>query len=99
MLEVQKTKSGPAAKQHLFLFPGLPRTPTHANDLFIQPYTSNHKDMHWNRFKKLVYLRDIYGFWLDGDPHQENVVQKLCFSTTFWISKMLSILEKTGTEQ
>ena len=34
--QMQKPKSGPAAKQH-FSFLGQPRTPTHVNDLFIQP--------------------------------------------------------------
>ena len=38
----------------------------------------------------------FHGFWSDGDPCQENVVQKFCFSSKFWISKILSIPEKTG---
>ena len=57
---MQKPKSGPDPHKHLSLFLGLPRTPTNVNDLFIQPYTPNHKDMHWNRLKKLVSLP---GFW------------------------------------
>ena len=62
---MQKPKSGPAANKYLFLFLGLPRTPTNVNDLFIQPYTPNRKDMHWNRLKKLVSLPDF--LWvLDG---------------------------------
>ena len=88
-MEVQKPKSGPAAKNHLFLFLGLPRTPTNVNDLFIQPYTPNHKHMHWNRLKKFVSLPVFLRFWTDGDPYQENVVQKLCFSSKFTISKLL----------
>ena len=63
-------------KKHLFLFLGLPRTPTNVNDLFIQPYTPNHKDMHWNRLKQLVSLLDFLGFWTDSDPRQANSVQK-----------------------
>ena len=27
------------------------------------------------------------GIWTDGDPNQEQIVQKLCFSIKFWISK------------
>ena len=53
---MQKPKSGPAANKYLFLFLALPRTRTNVNDLFIQPYTSNRKGMHWNRLKQLVCL-------------------------------------------
>ena len=70
---MQKPKSGPAANTYLFLFLGRPRARTNVNDLFIQPYTSNRKGMHWNRLKKLVCLRPLFFIWMDGDPNMENV--------------------------
>ena len=89
-VEMQKSKSGPVAKTYLFLFLGLPRTRTNVNDPFIQPYKSNRKGMHWNRLKKLVCLPHIlFGIWTDGDPNQDNVVQKPCYSTKFRISILL----------
>ena len=74
------------------LFLGLPRARTNSSDLFIQPYTFNPKGMHWNRLKKLVCLPLSFGIWMDGDPNQENVVQKPCFSTKFRITFFLAHL-------
>ena len=72
-VEVQKPKSGAAAKTYLFLFLGRPRTPTNVNDLFIQPYTPNHKDMHWNRLEQLVSLLDFFmGFGRIATPVRKN---------------------------
>ena len=73
------------------LFLGLPRTRTNVNDLFIQPYTSNRKDMHWNRLNKLVRSPHFFGIWMDGDPNQEHLVQKPCFSTKFRVPILFSL--------
>ena len=66
---MQKPKYGPAANEYLFLFLGLPRTPTNVNASKSQ----------------YVYPMFFGGFWMDGNPNQEQIVQKLCFSTKFRI--------------
>ena len=88
---MQKTKFGPAAKTYFFLFLGLPRARTNVNDLFIQPYTSNRKGMRWNRLKQLVRSPHFFFIWMDGDPNQEQFVQKPCFSTKFRIPNFFSL--------
>ena len=65
---MQKTQSAPVHQTHLFSFLGLPRIPTNVNDNFIQPYTPNHKYVHWNRLNKLVYFLQVLWFLVDWRP-------------------------------
>ena len=66
-------------QKHTFLFLGLPRSPTNVNHPLIQPYSSNRKDMHWNRSKKLVSLPFFMGFERMATPIRKMSFRNFVF--------------------